>query len=195
MPHPTQQPKAGRQVERIREILVGRQMDAIEQRLLRLEKQMQPMPVDAPPSTPAESLEAMEKRQQETLCRMRDEIDADRLRQLDETRRLAQQIQSVARARTNSEQNASRLTEQRMAEWFGRWEQGLARHLKEREEFLIRELRAELDRMRDWIRREMSQGGGGQPDMTRMKGAFEQLATATRSIIDSIPAGPTDARP
>lgn len=186
MPHPTPQPTAGRQVERIREILVGRQMETIEQRLERLELRLQPMPVD--PSGPIDDrLEEVKKENAELLCRLRDEIDADRLRQLDETRRLAQQIQAVARARATAETESRQAAEQRLATWFGHWEKNLHGYLTRREDHLVSQLRAELDRMRAWIRDEVAGTQTAAPPANEgLRNALEQLSAATRAITESL---------
>ncbi|MEP4076916.1 hypothetical protein [Haloferula sp.] len=195
MPHPTPQLQAGRQVERIREILIGRQMETVEQRLDRLENALQPMPVETPTGIFEEQMADVRKQNEEALCRLRDEIDADRLRQLDETRRLAQQIQSVARSRASSENDAQQTAEQRMATWFDQWQKGLNQHLQQREDYLIGELRAELDRMRIWIQDELAAKQADQPDLTRLRGAFDQLAAATRSINEILPPGSSSPTP
>jgi hypothetical protein len=195
MPHPTPQLQAGRQVERIREILIGRQMETVEQRLARLEQNLQPMPVESSKAGFEQSLADVRKQNEESLCRLRDEIDADRLRQLDETRRLAQQIQSIARSRNSTEDEARLTAEQRMSAWFSNWQTGLNQHLQQREQYLITELRTELDRMRIWIRQELAARQTAQPDITRLRGAFDQLAAATRAITDSLPPSPTSSAP
>lgn len=195
MPHPTPQLKAGRQVERIREILIGRQMETVEQRLDRLEESLHPMPVKSQPGIFALQLDEVRKQSDESLCRLRDEIDADRLRQLDETRRLAQQIQSISRSRSSSEDDAREAAEQRMSVWFSHWQTGLNQHLQQRETYLVNELRAELDRMRTWMKSEIAAKQSDQPDIARMRGAFDQLAAATRAITESLPPGSSPQKP
>lgn len=195
MPHPTPQLQAGRQVERIREILIGRQMETVEQRLDRLENSLHPMPVESQTGIFEEQWSDVRKQSEESLCRLRDEIDADRLRQLDETRRMAQQIQSIARSRTNSEDEARQSAEQRMSAWFSQWQTGLNQHLQQRETYLVGELRAELERMRTWVRDELAAKQSDQPDLTRLRGAFDQLAAATRSITESLPPGSSPSKP
>jgi len=195
MPHPTPQLKAGPQVQRIREILIGRQMETVEQRLDRLESSLRPMPMESQTSIFVQQLDAARKQHDESLCRLRDEIDADRLRQLDETRRLAQQIQSIARRRSASDEEARHAVEERMSEWFSQWQTGLNHHLQERESYLITELRAELDRMRSWIKSEFATKPSDQPDLARMRSAFDQLAAATRAIADSIPGNSCPENP
>ena len=187
MPHPTLQPQAGRQVERIREILIGRQMETVEQRLDRLEKSLQPMPVENSTGIFEQRLADVKDQHEESLCRLRDEIDADRLRQLDETRRLAQQIQSISRSRSTAEEEARQATEQHMSAWFSQWQTGLNQHLQQRENYLITELRAELERMRTWVRSELAAKQSSQPDIDRLRSAFDQLAAATRSISEILP--------
>lgn len=187
MPHPTPQPTAGRQVERIRKILVGRQMETIEQRLERLEQSLQPMPLGSPSGPIDDQLEGIKKENAEQLCRLRDEIDADRLRQLDETRRLAQQIQSVSRARAAADTESHQAAEQRLATWFHQWEQNLHQHLKQREDHLVSQLRAELDRMRAWMKHEVAGQQAAPPaENPGLRMALEQLSAATRAITDSL---------
>jgi hypothetical protein len=148
------------------------------------------MPVEGSTGIFEKKLADVRKQSEETLCRLRDEIDADRLRQLDETRRLAQQIQSIARSRSSSEDDARQAAEQRMSDWFSHWQTGLNQHLQQRESYLITELRAELDRMRSWIKDELAAKPSGQPDLARLRSAFDQLAAATRSITESLPPRP-----
>ncbi|MGB6219439.1 hypothetical protein [Haloferula sp.] len=195
MPHPTPQLQAGRQVERIREILIGRQMETVEQRLDRLEKSIKPMPVEPSAGIFEQKLTEIREQHEETLCRLRDEIDADRLRQLDETRRLAQQIQTIARSRNHSEEEARLAAEHRMAAWFSQWQVGLNQNLQQREDYLITELRAELDRMRSWIRTELAAKPNPQPDVARLRGALEQLAAVTRTITENLPQGSNPPAP
>jgi|GEM_PF-4093346 len=185
MPHPSTHTPSRRTVERIREILIGRQMQRVEKRLERLETQLQPMPVESGERrTPSE----------DELVRLRDEIDAERLRQLDETRRLAQQIQSVARGRHDAFVDVRRSLEQDLGQWFQQWQDGLQRHLREREEWLVGELRTELDRIRAWIRDELARRPASPADLDQLHDSFEDLAKLTRSIAERLQGAPSGER-
>lgn len=141
MPHsPPDSPT--RQVERIREILVGRQLQQVEQRLARLEGSLRPMPVAGSPALPDPG---------EAVIALRDEFDAEKLRQMEETRRLAHQIQTIARQRREVAEEARQAVIDELKPGFERWQEGFMSYLEIRENKLrydvqtaIRELREEL---------------------------------------------------
>jgi len=187
MPHPTPQLQPARQVERIREILVGRQMQSVEHRLERLEQQLTPMPVDADGSVFETRLEENRRETREALREMQDHVDAERLRLHEETRRLAARIESVARARHEAAEEARRALEADLRPWFEQWQEGLRQHLEQREQWLIGELRGELDRLRAAIP-QAAAGGGATP--AGLRDAFDDLARSARRIAESLPSAP-----
>ena len=139
MPHSPPDPSSTRQVERIREILVGRQLAGIGQRLDRLESRLQPMPV-ADPS----SLDDIRREHREAIHRIQDEFDAEKLRQFEETRRLATQIQSVARQRREIAEEAQRAVIDDLQPRFQEWQTGMLAWLGQREQQLEQRLEARI---------------------------------------------------
>jgi hypothetical protein len=174
-----------RQVERIREILVGRQMESVERRLERLEANLRPMPTQAGGDVFEIRLSSYEKRQDEKFAALRDEIDAEKARRVEETHRLAGQIQAAVRSRTDSGIEAQVELEQRFSRWLDHWNQGFRQYLHQREEHLIAELRGELERTREWVKSNVETSDRGRAEQTRLQESFLQLANAARAIAEA----------
>lgn len=184
MPQTSPTPPATRQVEKIREIIVGRQFHAVEQRLTRLEENLRPMPVTgsdtASPSAHAQQEQALEIRH------LRQSIEVERNRQAEETKRLAQQIQHIARSRREAAEETQRAIQAQLGPWFQEWQGRLQQHLQQRESHLIAEFRAELDHMRQWMREELKQHPDENSEQLRI--ALEQFATAARAVAQHLPS-------
>lgn len=183
MPQTPPTPRPSQQVERIREILVGRQMQSVEQRLDRLEARLQPMPVESSDASWNRDVESIRHECREETLRLRDAFDAERLRQQEETHRLARRIESVASDRRELSDEARRAVDAQLRPGFDRWQEQLFDQLRQRETRLVEQLREELDRMRSWIRDELSD----RSEADRLHRAFEQLAASTREIANQFP--------
>lgn len=182
MPLPPPDPNPSRQVERIREILVGRQMDHVERRLERLESVLRPMPIEPQEDVFALRLANFEERHDRKLQELRDEIDAEKARRVEETHRLAGQIQAAARSRTDSGIEAQAELERKFTRWLEHWNQGFRQYLHQREQQLMSEVRAELEQTREWMKSRLAAGG---QDPRRIQASFEQLANAARAIAEA----------
>lgn len=174
-----------RQVERIREILVGRQMESVERRLDRLEANLRPMPTQAGGDVFEIGLASFEKRQDEKFAALRDEIDAEKARRVEETHRLAGQIQAAARSRADSGLEAQAEIELRFTRWLDHWNQGFRQYLHQREEHLITELRGELEKTREWVKANVETSTRGRVEQARLQESFLQLANAARAIAEA----------
>jgi hypothetical protein len=172
-----------RQVERIREILVGRQMDSVERRLERLEANLRPMPTQAVDDVFEIRLASYEQRHDLKLQELRDEIDAEKARRVEETHRLAGQIQAAARSREASGLEAQVELEQRITRWLEQWNQGFRQYLHQREQHLVSEMRSELEQTREWLKSRLATSDEARVD--RMQASFAQLADAARAIADA----------
>ena len=181
---PPNQPPS-HQVEKIREIIVGRQLRSVEQRLARLEENLRPMPVEpqreAPGNSDAQQQQAAEIREIKHRLTSTTESHAE------ETKRLALQIQSVARGRKEMAEEVRRTVEAELRPWFMEWQGQLQQHLQKRESHLIAEFRAELENMRHWVRREMAQQPQG--DNENLRRALEAFATSARTLADQFSPG------
>lgn len=186
-----------RQVERIREILVGRQMEGVERRLERLEAGIRPMPSAAVDDVFQIRLANFEQRHDRQLQELRDEIDAEKARRVEETHRLASQIQAAARSRADSGLEAQVELEQKFTRWLEHWNQGFRHYLHQREQHLVNELRSELEQTREWVKSKVVADDQVKADQRRMHASFEQLANAARAIADAaaLHVIPSEARP
>lgn len=182
MPPTPPDPNPSRQVERIREILVGRQMDHVERRLERLESGLRPMPTEPPEDVFAIRLANFEQRHDRKLQELRDEIDAEKARRVEETHRLAGQIQAAARSRADSGMEAQAELERKFTRWLEHWNQGFRQYLHQRERQLVSEMRSELEQTREWVKSRLAAGG---QDPRRIQASFEQLANAARAIAEA----------
>jgi hypothetical protein len=186
-----------RQVERIREILVGRQMDRVERRLEQLESGLRPLPTRAPDDVFEIRLASFEHRHDLKLQELRDEIDAEKARRIEETHRLAHQIQAAARSRADSGIEAQAELEQKFTRWLEHWNQGFRQYLHQREQHLVSELRGELERTREWVNSRLAASDQTSGERLRIQSSFEQLANAARAIADAaaLHAGQTGGTP
>jgi hypothetical protein len=185
MPPTPPDPNPSRQVERIREILVGRQMDRVERRLEQLETGLRPLPTRPPDDVFEIRLAGFEQRQGLKLQELRDEIDTEKARRVEETHRLAQQIQATARSRNDSGIEAQAELEQKFTRWLEHWNQGFRQYLHQREQHLISELRGELERTREWVSSRLAASDQAKGDPHRLQASFQQLAIAARAIADA----------
>ncbi|QJE99009.1 hypothetical protein [Luteolibacter luteus] len=184
MPSPPET-NPSRQVERIREILVGRQMESVERRLERLEANLRPLPTVANEDVFEIRLANFEQRHDLKLQELRDEIDVERARRVEETHRLATQIQAAARNRSDNGVEAQAVLEQRITLWLEHWNTGFRQHLQEREQYLIGELRGELEKTRAWVREKLEGKDQEGSLQKRLQASFAQLAEAARAIADA----------
>ncbi|MCW1921722.1 hypothetical protein OKA05_04105 [Luteolibacter arcticus] len=130
-------------------------------------------------------LDSFEKRQNEKFAALRDEIDAEKARRVEETHRLAGQIQAAARSRADSGLEAQLELEQRFTRWLDQWNQGFRQYLHQREEHLIAELRGELDKTREWVNSKVETSDRGRSDQAHLQESFLQLANAARAIAEA----------
>ncbi|WP_193213949.1 hypothetical protein [Luteolibacter marinus] len=186
-----------RQVERIREILVGRQMDGVERRLERLEANLRPMPTKESSDVFEIRLASYEKRHEERLQELRDEIDVEKARRVQETHRLAGQIQAAARSRSEAGIEAQVELEAKFTRWLEHWNQGFRQYLHQREQKLIADLRSELEQTREWVKANRLSNEQTTADQSRMQASFAQLANAARAIAEAaaLQAGKPGAQP
>lgn len=174
-----------RQVERIREILIGRQMENVERRLEKLEGRLAPLPSPPEPDVFQIRLERLEQQHARDLQELRDDIDAGRARELGEIHRLAGQIQAVARSRAELGNEAQAELERKVGHWLEHWQNGFTRHVQQREDYLIGELRAELERQRQWVKSELAAHADSAPGRAALQAGFARLASAARELAEA----------
>lgn len=164
------------QVERMREIIVGRQLGKVEQRLDRLEQQVTqtvPLPDAISRMEDMEArFEALRDALQHQMDHMRRELGGEMVHRKQEVRRLAEQIQLSAQAKLTSLASQQEIAslESRLVQWLTSWQQSVELHVEQRERWLVGQLREELQRQ-----------SLTQPDH-RNAMVQEQIATAAQAL-------------
>jgi hypothetical protein len=152
---PTHAPTSA-QLERVREIIVGRQLGKIEQRLEQLEN-----------ITPAKSaavndtevglrmeqleakFEAVRDAMQQQVDQVRHELGGEMVNRNHEVRRLAELIQQTAQMRAAAGVTPEDLaaSEHRMHAWAAAWQQSLEQHLQQREQLWMHYFQQQWQRL------------------------------------------------
>lgn len=186
MSHNTPSPyNPSAQVERMREIIVGRQLARVEQRLDRLEQY-----AEKPRQPQQDALyridlleaqfEATRDNVQQQVDQVRREFGGEIANRQQEVHRLAEQIQLTAQSR-NQNQGVGDINQR-----LGQWQKSLESHLEQRENWLIQQLRAELQQLRNQFDQKWQQWEfqNHQPSpYSQVK--LQQLADAARALAES----------
>jgi hypothetical protein len=175
-------------VERIREIIVGRQLDRLEERVSRLE-------IPGSPTAPGEiedrliATEARVEALQESVHRIADSVREETQRrnylQHEEVQRLAAQIQQVAATHPQAPNNPSiSQLEQKLGRWLTDWQGSFHRHLEGREQQLAFKLRDELAQLRAWTETRIATLEAQMPDTHAINERFNRIAAAAQALAD-----------
>jgi len=166
----------------MREIIVGRQLGQVEQRLVRLEKFTQSGPVPLPESdTRIDEMEAQfeatRDAMQHQVDRIRLEFSGEMAHRKQEARRLAEQIQQAAQAKSAPPATVQDVTvvEQRLVSWVADWQKSVEQHLAQREVWLIGQFREELARIRQ-------SSSTAEQTTSQQELAREQIVTASQAL-------------
>lgn len=186
-------------VERIREIIVGRHLERIEQRVARLEEatpaaQGLPSQWEDRLCNSEAKLEAM----QESVQRLHEAVREDTRYRTEshqsEIHRLAAQIQQVAAARA-SESNPAAIQqlEARLGTWLTNWQGALQNHLNEREERLAGQIREEVARLWENTESQITRLQSRTLERDQIEERFRRIADAARALAESASPAPTAA--
>jgi hypothetical protein len=104
---------------------------------------------------------------------------------VEETHRLATQIQAAARSRAESGIEAQAELEQRITRWLEHWNQGFRQYLHQREQHLIGEMRSELEQTRAWVNARLEEHTHTSADRARLQASFSRLAEAAREVAEA----------
>lgn len=191
-------------VERIREIIVGRQLERLEQRIVRLENEHDPTA-----STRAATSGQSDREWEDRLCTNEARLEAlqhaikklsqstaeesQRMSHLqrEEIQRLASQIQQVAALKAAEAGNTavSRL-EGRIGSWLGTWQSSLQNHLNEREERLAKQLRGEVAALWESTESQLTRLQSRAVEREHIEGRFARIAAAARALADCVSPPP-----
>lgn len=180
-------------VERIREIIVGRQFERLEQRVARLEgvdsfgQPQGSAPWDERLCTSEARLEALQDSLQRLTETTREEAEIRSSQQRAEIQRLAAQIQQVAGMKSAEarEQSAVRELESRLGIWLTSWQGALQSHLNERDHRLADQIRGEVATLWENIEAQITRLQSQAIDRERIEERFARVAAAARALAES----------
>lgn len=189
-PNPTP-PNPSRTVERIREIIVGRQLDRLEQRIARLEASgpvagARIEPVDDRLLHAEARMEAVRHSLERLAENLRQDMESRSHQQRAEIQRLATQIQQVAAARAGeSETEAVRQLEARLGNWLNQWQGALQRHLDDREKRLLNQIRGEVASLWENTENQITRMQSNAVDREWIERRLSRVADAARALADA----------
>ncbi len=196
---PTQPPlNPSQAVERIREIIVGRHLERLEQRVVRLESTGITPAVAPDVEDRLFANEARLEALQENVNRLADstrEATEQRLLQYrQETQRLAAQIQQVAAMKSNeSAAPAVQQLERKIGTWLGDWQNSFHTQLNDRDQRLGNQLRGEVATLWENTESQITRIQSQMMDREAIEERFSRIAIAARALAEC--ASPSTAGP
>ena len=185
-------------VERIREIIVGRHLEKIEQRVANLESR--PSGSNVPTEwedrlcTNEARVEALQDSMRRLTDHTREETETRTARQQEQIQRLAAQIQQVASLKSaESTQAVADELENKIGAWLGNWQGSLQKHLAGREQQLAGQLRQEVATLWESTESHITQLESRTLALDSIEERFSRIAAAARALAES--AAPLTSRP
>lgn len=189
-PNPSISPAPSQAVERIREILVGRQLERIELRISHLENQ----PLSGNPGGNWNerlcAQEAKTETLQDALQRITRQSDEENQRRetvhREEIQRISNQVQQVAASRTSQTQSedVARL-EQKVGGWLHNWHKAFQEHLNSRDQKLLAGIRSEVAMLWESTEGELTRLRSQAVETTEINERLERVAQAARQLAEA----------
>lgn len=189
-------------VERIREIIVGRHLDRLEQRVARLESVGPAGTASAQPTTSTiqledrllaneARLEALKDSVQRFVTSVRDHSELRLSQQREETQRLAAQIQQVAALKSN-EPPAPMIQqlEKKIGDWLMSWQNSFHVHLENREQRLTTQIRSEVATLWENTESQLTRLESRTADRDSIEERFSRIALAARALAECASPSP-----
>lgn len=185
-------------VERIREIIVGRHLERLEQRVERMEAigsagAIPPQFEDRLCTTEAR-LESLQHSLQRITNLSREEMETRHHQNREEIRQLAAQIQEVAMQKAaQSTQPQVQQLESKIGTWLSHWQSALQNHLNEREQRLSNQLRQEVATLWENTESQITRLESRSVTRDAVEEKFNRIAEAARALAEcaSSSASPT----
>ncbi len=181
-------------VERIREIIVGRHLERLEQRVARLETNGPSSAATvSPPTALLEDrlfasearIEALRENVHRLVDSTRQQTELRLAQQREETQRLASQIQQVAALKASeSVAPAVQQLEQKIGGWLGSWQSSFHHQLNDRDQRLAAELRKEVALLWENTESQITRLESRAADRDSIEERFNRIALAARALAD-----------
>jgi hypothetical protein len=189
-------------VERIREIIVGRHLERLENRVIRLEsgnlrETSGQISLDDRLHATEARLEALKENVQRIVETSREELEARILQQRSETQRLAAQIQYIAshKLQESETHSSTHPLENKIGTWIATWQKSFQEQLRDREERLAAQLRSELASLGEATNARLTHLETRSMDRDSMEDRFHRIAQAARTLADCASPATLGSRP
>jgi len=184
-------------VERIREIIVGRHLERLEQRVARLETTAPPSPAV---STRMEDqffvnearIEALKENVQRFVDSSREQTELRLAQHREETQRLAAQIQQLAAVKS-AEVSAPAIQqlESKLGTWLTDWQSSFRSQLSDRDQRLATQLRSEVAALWESTESQITRLESRAIDRDSIEERFSRIALAARALAECASPTPT----
>lgn len=177
-------------VERIREIIVGRHLERLEQRFEHLETRVlqggvSPRIEDRLCSSEAR-LEALQQSLQKSTDQTRVEMRAWQDRHREDVQQLAAQIQQVvAMKRSEGEPTQVQQLEGRIGTWLNQWQSALQSHLAAREQQISSQIREEVATLWEGTESQITRLESHCVTRESIEEKFNRIAAAARALAEA----------
>jgi len=195
---------ASQAVERIREIIVGRHLEKLEQRVARLEASGTPVgsypELDERVLLAEARVEALQGNVSRLTDHTREELERRSYLQREEVHRLAQQIQQVAASRPPAVDPGPGMQqlEQKLGAWLTGWKDAFQQHLDGRDQQISTHIQTELKTLGSSVDERLTRLEAKLPDGRAIEQRFMRIANAARALAESasqLPPLPTAITP
>ncbi len=189
-------------VERIREIIVGRHLERLEQRVARLETTGPAVTAVSPPTALLEDrlfanearIEALKDNVHRFVDSTRQQTELRLAQQREETQRLAAQIQQVAALKASeSPVPAVQQLEQKIGGWLSSWQSSFHHQLNDRDQRLAAELRKEVAMLWESTESQITRIESRAADRDSIEERFNRIALAARALADCASPSPASS--
>lgn len=187
-------------VERIREIIVGRHLERLEERVAGLEAGVphgsaNVSQLDDRLCQSEARLEALQDSVRKLSDVQHEHARHHALRQED-VQRLAGQIQRFAAEKSaQTNHTAVESLERKIGAWLGDWQKALQKHLEERDERLAGTLRDEVAILWESTEAQITRLESRGLDQVKIEERFRKIAAAARALAESASAGIEESEP
>ncbi len=186
-------------VERIREIIVGRHLERLEQRVVRLETPAAPAPglshLEDRLCTNEARLEALKDNVQRFADSNREQTEARFNQHREEIQRLAAQIQQVAAIKSAEAAPAAvNQLEHKIGGWLTDWQNSFHVQLNDRDHRLASQLRAEVASLWENTESHLTRLESRAIDRDSIEERFSRIALAARALAECASPTPTGPR-
>ncbi|MBK1882976.1 hypothetical protein JIN85_11155 [Luteolibacter pohnpeiensis] len=176
-------------VERIREIIVGRHLERLEERVARLESSAATPMFSTPMAGHLSGLDGrtslVEQSLRQLIDETRQEVRQSHLIQQTEIQRIAAQIQEIHQTRSAeiSPEYTQKL-EHQITQWLTGWQHAFQRHMDQRDQQIQQRIETHLEESRHLTQQKIDALQESIPDRAQIEAHFGRIAAAAKALAE-----------